>query len=235
MCDKIKHSIPDMIYTCIRCRFMADRTKERALSMAVSVERIRKKLADYTPTAAIPDQRTPTAVALLLRMGEEGAEVLFIERAAHERDPWSGNIGFPGGKLETGDRGLRETAEREVKEELGIDLDKGEFLGQLTDIIGAHLPVRVSCFVYALPTLSVFTLSSEIRDSFWVPIARLCDPARHVTAPVIFGGKALDTPAIILPEPEKPVLWGITYRLIIQFMQIVSPCDGKSADKGEKP
>ena len=51
-------------------------------------------------------------------------------------DPWSGNVALPGGKQDEQDRGDDyETAVRETREEVGIDLDDSEFmyLGQMDD------------------------------------------------------------------------------------------------------
>ncbi len=66
------------------------------------------------------------AVALVLRdAGPGGIELLFIRRAEHEKDPWSGHMGFPGGRAEPGDAGLEGTAVRETLEETGLDLARG--------------------------------------------------------------------------------------------------------------
>lgn len=188
----------------------------------ISIDHIRSALSTFTPVDIPQDSRTPTAVALVLRQGTDGPELLFIERAAHDNDPWSGNIAFPGGKLESADASPRHTAERETLEELGIDLRQARLLGRLSDIIGANLPVRVACFVYELEETHAFTLSNEVQDAFWVPLHLLYAPDCNQLRTVSFAGKALETPSIILPQPGKPVLWGITYRLVMQLAALVS-------------
>lgn len=167
------------------------------------------------------DDCKPAAVALILRQTGDIQELLFIERAHHPNDPWSGNIGFPGGRRDAVDETLRHTAERETMEEVGIDLSGACYLGRLSDIVGANLPVRVSCFVYGLAEQVEPTVSPEVHDVFWFALHELVAPQRQLTAQVSFGGKLLKAPAIDLGLPGKALLWGITYRLVNQFREVL--------------
>ena len=164
--------------------------------------------------------RKPAAVALILQEHQSGLELFFIERARHPHDPWSGNIGLPGGRMDSSDPDLRYTAERETMEEVGIDLGRAVYLGRLSDVVGANLPVRVACFVYGLTEQVQPELSYEVHDAFWYSMRELWEPQRQVAATVHFDGRPLEAPAIQL-HPHRPVLWGITYRLVSQFRQIV--------------
>jgi len=76
------------------------------------------------------------SVAIVFREGPESIEVLLIERAEREGDPWSGHMAFPGGRLEDHDDSSRSTARRETFEEVGIELASAEYLGRLDDIEG---------------------------------------------------------------------------------------------------
>jgi 8-oxo-dGTP pyrophosphatase MutT (NUDIX family) len=148
-------------------------------------------------------------------------EILFIERATDVRDPWSGHLAFPGGKVEQGEQ-ARQAAERETREEIGLVLESELYLGRMADIIGANLPVRVSCFAYAAVSTAINpVVNREVRDVFWARLSDIRDPERHQMATVGFSGRSLEVPAIILPQPDKPVLWGITYRLVMQFLEII--------------
>jgi hypothetical protein len=51
-------------------------------------------------------------------------EMLFIKRAANERDPWSGHIAFPGGRRDASDESDVAVAVRETWEEVGLDLSE---------------------------------------------------------------------------------------------------------------
>src|SRR5262249_62229968 len=74
------------------------------------------------------------AVAVILREGDPTFEILFIRRAEKDGDPWSGQMGFPGGRAEP-DEELGKTAVRETLEETGIQLAAhGEPLGALDEV-----------------------------------------------------------------------------------------------------
>ena len=74
------------------------------------------------------------AVALVLRREPEPS-FLLVRRAHSPRDPWSGQMALPGGRRDPEDTGLRETAVRETREEVGIDLaQSGTLVGRLPDL-----------------------------------------------------------------------------------------------------
>lgn len=165
--------------------------------------------------------RTRASVAMILNQSDHDLEILFIQRAAHELDPWSGHIAFPGGKLEEGELECQ-AACRETLEETGIDLGEGHYLGRLSDIVGTNLPVRVSCCLFGIDRMRCRpVLNEEVRDLFWVTLSDLRDQGRHLQSSVAFDEKRFKVPAITLPVDDKPVLWGITYRLVMQFLSLL--------------
>ncbi|MDU0459884.1 MAG: CoA pyrophosphatase [Geobacteraceae bacterium] len=175
----------------------------------------------------VPDTsgRTLASVALIVRQLSDDMEILFIQRAAHHLDPWSGHIAFPGGKCEKGEQ-VCQTARRETLEEIGIDLEDDWYLGRLSDIVGTNLPVWVSCCVYGTGNrISVPVLSEEVSDAFWIRLSDVRDRGRHQLSPVAFDDRFFEVPAIRLPGEGKPVLWGITYRLVMQFLELLDHID----------
>lgn len=178
------------------------------------------QLSSHDPSVRDVPEYRQAAVALILSRIGSGYRILFIERATHPSDPWSGNIGFPGGKVEKFDADTRQAAERETMEELGIDLSRAEYLGRLSDHDGAHLPVILSCFIYGIVAENVeFIISEEVKDVFWVTIEELTDPDRHGMHEFTFAGDRFESPCIRLPYEDKPVLWGLTYRMVSEFLE----------------
>ncbi len=189
----------------------------------ITRKNLEQALAGHDPEQLPVQGGTHAAVALIVRETASGLQLLFIERAVNENDPWSGNIGFPGGKVENGDGAPRATAERETWEEVGIDLGSAHFLGRLSDIAGVRIPVHVSCFVYLVENLGPFCLmSEEVQDAFWVSLADLMDPSRHGEKVVRFDGQTMIRPGVTLPHPGEPVLWGLTYLLVMDFLKLLN-------------
>lgn len=180
-------------------------------------------LKNHTPKTLTAKQRGHAAVAMILKEGTTTPEVLFIIRATHEQDPWSGNIGFPGGKLDSTEE-PQQAAERETDEELSLNLQKAKYLGRLDDLHGATLPVLVSCFVYQVTEPVTFEPNHEVANTFWTPLPQLLDNERHQQKNVFYRNKERNHPAVKLLPSQQPVLWGITYRLIRSFFEV---CDLK--------
>ena len=97
-----------------------------------SLDEIRAGLHAHVPRELTGRRRA--AVAVALHDASDGPEALFIERAERFGDPWSGQMAFPGGRVDPGDSGPRAAAERETLEEVGVDLSGAELLGRLGDI-----------------------------------------------------------------------------------------------------
>jgi 8-oxo-dGTP pyrophosphatase MutT (NUDIX family) len=186
----------------------------------LTINELIRRMAGHLPSLSPPGKGTQAAVAFILRETEQGIQGLFIERANRDGDPWSGNVGLPGGRVEPEDGTLRETAERESREEVGLELADTLYLGRLSDIVGANLPVRVACFVYLITGEPTLLLSDEVAEAFWVSLECLNIPERRIIARIRFCDRTITTPAIILPQQEKPLLWGITYRLVSEFLEI---------------
>jgi 8-oxo-dGTP pyrophosphatase MutT (NUDIX family) len=203
-----------------------------------SLDEIRRALAARAPELASDPSSQRAAVAICLRE-RRGAEVLLIERARREGDPWSGHMAFPGGRVDAGDRSPRRAAERETFEEVGLRLLGAERLGRLDDLRGHHAAgdpaLVISAFVYRVPDPPPLVLSEEVEQAFWFPLAELLDPERHVE--YRFGpGSEWRYPGILVGDPERHVVWGLTYRFLEVFLRAVGhplPARGRSLDGGD--
>ncbi|MCD6188158.1 MAG: NUDIX domain-containing protein, partial [Desulfuromusa sp.] len=100
----------------------------------LDIEQIKNRLTDHQPQPLKQESDRRAAVAMLLRNNGEETEVLLIRRAELDKDPWSGDLGFPGGQIEEQDSSPRTAAERETWEEIGCCLTEENYLGQSDDL-----------------------------------------------------------------------------------------------------
>jgi 8-oxo-dGTP pyrophosphatase MutT (NUDIX family) len=132
-------------------------------------------------------------------------------------------MAFPGGRVDPGDVDAEAAAQRETLEEVGLDLAGAERLGQLDDRVAG--PGRVgdlvlSSFVYHLPERPALVRNHEVRTTLWVPVAVLVAPDRRVEHPWPRASPVSRFPGILVGEPERHVVWGLTYRVVEDLLAV---------------
>ena len=186
---------------------------------ALAVHDIRAALAAHQPdTAPSKTASRQAAVALILHEGAHGLEVLFVQRAEHPEDPWSGQMALPGGRREPGDGALVDAAIRETHEEVGLVLSPDACLGRLDDLHGAgrlaSFDLSISPFVFHVAERAALTPNHEIAATVWVPLAFLGDAGN--IRPYYFPPDPLKREFPSLPYGEY-IIWGLTYRILARF------------------
>jgi 8-oxo-dGTP pyrophosphatase MutT (NUDIX family) len=171
--------------------------------------RLRGRAADEAADVA------KAAVAAILREGARGAELLFIKRAEREGDPWSGHIAFPGGKREPEDATLLDTATRETREEVGVDLPPGAFLARMRDVVGNTNGFRVAHYVFA-PAPTTTTESAEVAAVIWVPLEAIAAREGAGIYRFVRGDYSIELPCLRWGEHT---LWGMTYRMTMNLLE----------------
>ena len=187
------------------------------------ITRIAHALNSHPVHVIDPGDRAHASVALILSEKPDGVNALLIERSANEHDYWSGQVGLPGGRVETSDLGTRYTAERETREEIGLDLSAARYVGRLGDYAPGGLRIVISCFVYAIEELPVLKPApTEIADAFWFRVKELDNPALRTCVDLTFRNRTRHFPALQLKDDGQQRLWGITYRLLRNLGKIIT-------------
>lgn len=161
------------------------------------------------------------AVAVVVREDENGLSVLLTERARREADPWSGDMSFPGGRLQAGDAGGGAAACRETSEETGLCLDEHHRIGRLHDrITRAHRqprPMVVSPFVYRYPeNAGAFTLNHEVENTVWIPLAFLAAKKNRSKMNWKMGRIKIPVPCY---DYQQYRVWGLTLLMLDELLR----------------
>ncbi|NUO94213.1 MAG: CoA pyrophosphatase [Gemmatimonadaceae bacterium] len=184
------------------------------------------------PAAVAGDVRL-AAILLALRLGSTGEpEVLMIKRADAERDPWSGHVALPGGRMEPADADLAATAVRETWEETGVDVARdGRLLGALDDVTPRTptlAPMVIRPYVALVRAEVEIVPSNEVAAAFWVPLSALRTADAWGTGNVrVRGGER----RVSVFRHGPYTVWGLTERVLRQFLTYVGePPAGESFD-----
>ena len=140
----------------------------------------------------------------------DAPSVLLTQRAANLRTH-SGQIAFPGGRIDPEDRDAETAAMRECEEETGIGPAHIEIVGRLPDYM-AGSGFRVTPILSIVrPDFSLVPNPHEVEAVFEVPLAFLMDEANHARGSRIVGGH-------LRHYYEMPYddwyIWGVTAGII---------------------
>jgi 8-oxo-dGTP pyrophosphatase MutT (NUDIX family) len=192
---------------------------------ALSLSVLRTTLHTLPRTLVVPQEtdRIHAAVALVLRKRPGvPVELLLIKRAEHPRDPWSGHMALPGGRMEAHDPHLLATAVRETREETGVHLPDAatdEFLGLLPRVApSSRLIPRVAVTPHlfaAYPDTEARAASPEVERIRWVTLEALAAPDTLDEIRIDIRGEPRRFPGYRFGDD---VVWGLTYRILTDFL-----------------
>ena len=175
--------------------------------------------ADFEPRAG------RAAVAIMVREGLDATEMLMIRRATREGDPWSGHMGFPGGRRDPGDPCNFSCVLRETEEEIGVDLGQwGTRLGELSDVNTGWRADRpemlVTPFVFRVAELPELTPNHEVDDVVWVPLHFLMDHRNREPLAWEWKGQKMETDSYLYDSYR---IWGLSLMMIDEMIGMLNP------------
>lgn len=156
-------------------------------------------------------EQIPAAVLVPLFIAGEQHEphVVLTKRRADLRRH-AGEISFPGGRRDSEDASLEETALREAEEEIGLTRSQVSLLGTLEPVSTFATNYIIHPFVAQIPAGVVWRLSAKEVDAVLeLPLAAL--RAGRTRAPIERRGITFETDAYVVDEH---LVWGATARII---------------------
>jgi 8-oxo-dGTP pyrophosphatase MutT (NUDIX family) len=158
---------------------------------------------------AIPAFQRAAVLVPIIYSGEH-AELL-LTRRTHDVETHKGQISFPGGMVDEGDRDLLHTALRETEEELGIEGAAIQSLGLLDDLAtpSGFIITPVVGVLSAVPLLR--PNPREVAEVFYVPLDFFAASANVRRQQREFLGHLHD---VWYYDTEKHIVWGATASII---------------------
>jgi 8-oxo-dGTP pyrophosphatase MutT (NUDIX family) len=184
--------------------------------------------------------RAPAAAAVLVPLVQrpDGLTVLLTERTAH-LSTHSGQVAFPGGKVDAEDADATAAALREAEEEVALPRGFVDVLGQLPVYVTGTQFIVTPVVALVRPGFVLRPNPGEVAHAFEVPLAFLMNPAHHrrhrfewdgqvrewFSMPYLEPARAEPAAGESPPEPASAVerfIWGATAGMLRNFYRFLS-------------
>ncbi len=164
------------------------------------------------------ERQTKHAAVLVPIVMRDVPMVLLTQRTAH-LSTHSGQIAFPGGKVDETDADVSATALREAEEEVGLHRRYVEVIGNLPVYTTGSAFVITPVVALLTPGFVITPNANEVADVFEVPLAFLMNPANHRRHVVEAGGFKREW--LSMPFEER-FIWGATAGMLRNLYRFLS-------------
>ncbi|SMQ72022.1 NUDIX domain-containing protein [Devosia lucknowensis] len=185
----------------------------RLLLEPPALELAQELVPDWKPLRPFERPPVPAAVLIALVRRPEGHTVLYTERSPDLR-AHSGQVAFPGGKIDQSDAGAAAAALREAQEEVGMEPSDATILGYMPSYYTGTNYLIVPVVAEVEPSGPFVPNPGEVHSVFEVPLSRILDVQTYGRFRISRGGKEHSTWQI---DHDGHVIWGITANLTRLF------------------
>ncbi len=118
--------------------------------------------------------------AVLIPVVDRGPEAsVILTKRAETLASHSGQVAFPGGRIDPTDISPEAAALREAQEEIGLDPDKVEIIGRMPDYVSGSGYRIAPVLAIVQPGFDLTINAHEVDAAFEVPLRFLMDPSNH--------------------------------------------------------
>lgn len=158
------------------------------------------------------------AAALVALFEKAGQPAVLLTRRRADLRRHAGQISFPGGRVDAGDRDTLAAALREAREEVGLEPSQVEVLGRLSETLVVMTGFRLTPWVARVPYPYPFTAHpGEVEEILEVPLAELVRPGVHRTETREAFGMLHEVHFFSL---GKDTVWGATARILSELLGV---------------
>ncbi len=149
--------------------------------------------------------------SILVVIYGESRIVVMTEKPKHMKFH-AGEISFPGGKLDSNDSDLLETALRETREEIGLSIRPDQVIGQLKPVITLNSGFTILPFVSIVDEIPQLSANAEVEKIFHIPLEPFLKTMAHDPDPTHNLIQEMYT-----FEFQGKIIWGASARVLKQI------------------
>jgi mutator protein MutT len=168
--------------------------------------------------------RQPRDAAVLVAIVMHEEPTLLLTQRTDTLSTHSGQIAFPGGKVDVGET-ASQAALREAREEIGLASEYVEVLGKLPRYITGTAFHIIPVVATVKPGFTLQANPAEVADVFEVPLAFLMNPAHHARHAFEFQGHQREW--FSMPWQDAAVgkerfIWGATAGMLRNLYRLLA-------------
>ena len=171
---------------------------------------------DWAPDTPFSRPPVPAAVLIALVRRPEGRTVLYTERSPDLR-AHSGQVAFPGGKVDAEDAGAADAALREAFEEVGMARGDAQVLGFMPTYYTGTNYLITPVVAVVEPSGPFVPNPDEVHSVFEVPLTRILAVEAYGQFLIRHGGQERRSWQI---DHDGHRIWGITANLTRRFRDL---------------
>ena len=164
---------------------------------------------------------TPAAVLVPMLSESDGWHLLFTRRNS-DLPEHSGQVSFPGGRMDQHDKNATDTALREASEEIGLNPMDVTVLGSLPPLRTITNYI-VTPIVGTVPTPYQFIIApDEVSRVFTIPVRWLANRQNYNIHYRNLPGHQEPLSIIYFNEYDGELLWGASARIVVSFIKYLT-------------
>ncbi len=180
-----------------------------------------RPLADPFPESYFSEPAKPAAVLLPLFRDRGEWHLLFIRRSHNDDDRHSGQVAFPGGRIDPSDADEIHAALREIQEEIGLKARNIRVLGQLSSYRTVS-NYQVTPVVAEIEwPLELVPDPAEVSRIFSIPLRWLAEPLNRRVNQRHLHGFGVSMPVHYFERYDDELLWGVTAKITVGFLKLL--------------
>ena len=135
----------------------------------MDIEQVRSALTNEIHTTQSSELDGNELASVLIIIYGKNPFIIMTKKARNLK-VHAGEIAFPGGKWCEKDQDMLETAIRETKEELCLNVSKENVVGQLDNVITLNSKYKIIPFIAILDTVPTLAGNSEVESILHIPL-----------------------------------------------------------------
>lgn len=180
------------------------------------IEEIKYKLNLHNSEKPSGRPQASVLIAILNYGKYIGSPELIYTQRSNNLSTHSGEVSFPGGKVDEMDTSLFGTALRESNEEISLNGKDVTQLGKLNYLISRH-KIEVNPFVATVDQPQSLEPNDEIKEIFTVPLDFLLDSKNVQRETIERDGATWQVPTWNIKDQK---IWGLTAIITLNFLNV---------------